>query len=182
MAPRIQWSVHLVSDEYIVPRLEDHLIDELFYQEDEIGEMRHTAFMVECGLEEDPPDGPDVPPVPWGDMLLKQQQEKEQKKTTTERESLFSMDDDNDSDSDDDFNETKRELPNRSRSTDDIDTLAIELTLNHKAVKKRLPMRSNSTPTEMFADISPSQYVQFSPSSPGGVEQIRNLSRGRYSA
>ena len=48
-----------------IPRLEDHLIDELFYQEDEIGEMRHTAFMIECGLEEDPPDGPDVPPIPW---------------------------------------------------------------------------------------------------------------------
>ncbi len=50
---------------YEIPRLEDHLIDELFYQEDEIGEMRHTAFMIECGLEEDPPDGPDVPPIPW---------------------------------------------------------------------------------------------------------------------
>jgi hypothetical protein len=48
-----------------IPRLEDHLIDELFYQEDEIGEMRHTAFMIECGLEEDPPDGPDIPPIPW---------------------------------------------------------------------------------------------------------------------
>lgn len=50
---------------YEVPRLEDHQIDDLFYQEDEIGEMRHTAFMIECGLEEDPPDGPDVPPIPW---------------------------------------------------------------------------------------------------------------------
>eukprot|EP00934_Nitzschia_sp_Nitz4_P007025 Nitzschia sp. Nitz4//scaffold50_size126154//110963//112294//NITZ4_003703-RA/size126154-processed-gene-0.158-mRNA-1//1//CDS//3329553752//7015//frame0 len=50
---------------YEIPRLEDELIDDLFYQEDEIGEMRHTAFMIECGLEEDPPDGPDVPPVPW---------------------------------------------------------------------------------------------------------------------
>lgn len=49
----------------IVPRLDDDQIDDLFYQEDEIGEMRHTAFMIECGLEEDPPDGPDVPPIPW---------------------------------------------------------------------------------------------------------------------
>lgn len=50
---------------YEIPRLEDELIDELFYQEDEIGEMRYSAFMVECGLEEDPPDGPDVEPIPW---------------------------------------------------------------------------------------------------------------------
>lgn len=48
-----------------VPRIDDELIDDAFYQEDEIGEMRHTAFMIECGLEEDPPDGPDVPPIPW---------------------------------------------------------------------------------------------------------------------
>lgn len=50
---------------FVIPRLEDDLIDALFYQEDEIGEMRHTAFMIECGLEVDPPDGPDVPPIPW---------------------------------------------------------------------------------------------------------------------
>mmetsp|Transcript_45872 Transcript_45872/g.53042 ORF Transcript_45872/g.53042 Transcript_45872/m.53042 type:complete len:104 (+) Transcript_45872:146-457(+) len=73
MVMRIQWSVELVTGIKIVPRLEDHLIDELFYQEDEIGEMRHTAFMVDCGLEEDPPDGPNVAPLPWGDMLLKLQ-------------------------------------------------------------------------------------------------------------
>jgi len=66
----IRWSEVLITGTTIVERLEDHMIDELFYQEDEIGEMRHTAFMVECGLEEDPPDGPDVPPVPWGDMLI----------------------------------------------------------------------------------------------------------------
>jgi len=53
------------NEVYEIPRLEDELIDELFYQEDEIGEMRYSAFMVECGLEEDPPDGPDVEPIPW---------------------------------------------------------------------------------------------------------------------
>jgi hypothetical protein len=53
---------------YIVPRLEDELIDELFYQEEEIGEFRHTAFLIECGLEEDPTDDrPDVEPIPWLD-------------------------------------------------------------------------------------------------------------------
>jgi hypothetical protein len=52
---------------FVVPRLEDELIDELFYQEEEIGEMRYSAFMIECGLEEDPPDGPDVKPIPWLD-------------------------------------------------------------------------------------------------------------------
>ena len=49
-----------------IPRLEDEEIDILFYQDDEIGEMRHTAFMIECGLEEDPRDDrPDVEPIPW---------------------------------------------------------------------------------------------------------------------
>jgi hypothetical protein len=52
---------------FVVPRLEDELIDELFYQEEEIGEFRYSAFMIECGLEEDPPDGPDVKPIPWLD-------------------------------------------------------------------------------------------------------------------
>lgn len=56
---------------FVVPRLDDDLIDDLFYQEDEIGEMRHSAFMIECGLEEDPPDGPDVPPIPWKQEDLK---------------------------------------------------------------------------------------------------------------
>jgi hypothetical protein len=78
MAMGIQWSVELVTKIEIVPRLEDHLIDDLFYQEDEIEEMRHTAFMVKCGLEEDPPDCPDAAPVPWGGMLLKKN-----KNTTT---------------------------------------------------------------------------------------------------
>ncbi len=178
MAPRLQWSISLVSDEFIVPRLEDHLIDELFYQEDEIGEMRHTAFMVECGLEEDPPDGPDVPPVPWGDMLLKQQQELQEKlkeQTATEDVNVCYVDlNDDDSDSDDGTRplREKRELPNRSRSTDDIDTLAIELTSTQRIIQKRPPKRSNSTPAEMFVvkgQPSQSPYAQFSPSSPGRV-------------
>ena len=66
MVMRIRWSDELVTRVDIIPRLEDHLIDELFYQEHEIGEMRQTAFMVECGLEEDPHDGPDmIEPIPW---------------------------------------------------------------------------------------------------------------------
>jgi len=88
MTRRIHWSVDLVTDTKIVPRFEDHMIDDLFYQEDEIGEMRHTAFMIECGLDEDPPDGPDVPPVPWGDMLLKQQQLKAQNQNIAADETL----------------------------------------------------------------------------------------------
>ena len=148
MAMRIQWSVKLVTKTEIVPRLEDHLIDDLFYQEDEIGEMRHTAFMVECGLEEDPPDGPDVAPVPWGDMLLKIQQE----------QNRINDDDDDDDDveddilnlNDEDFNNSNsssssrslqrqhRELPSRSRSTDDIDLLAIELTSSTSEGRRRI--------------------------------------------
>ena len=66
MVPRrISWSEELVSTTHICPRLEDKLIDELFYQDDEIDEMRHTAVMIKIGLEEDPPEGPDIPPLPW---------------------------------------------------------------------------------------------------------------------
>merc|ERR1712224_65426 len=37
----------------VIPRLDVSLMDELFYQEDEIAEMRHEAFMIECGLHGD---------------------------------------------------------------------------------------------------------------------------------
>jgi len=188
MAPRLKWAVELISSTDIVPRLEDHLIDDLFYQEDEIGEFRHTAFMVECGLEEDPPDGPDVDPVPWGEMLLKQQQEKEQNKITAADENVVVKggrggvngknkykNKNNDSDSDDGVRKKgKRELPNRSRSTDDIETLAIELTSNpkarHNSKLRSAPDRSNSVPLDMYvingkSSPSSSTYVQFSPGS-----------------
>jgi hypothetical protein len=114
----LRWSDEI--REYIVPRLEDHLIDDLFYQEDEIGEMRHTAFMIECGLEEDPPDGPDVPPIPWGEELLKQQNQ--QQKTSAKSngrngssptsilpEEPLSL--------------SARALPDRARSADDVGSL-----------------------------------------------------------
>ena len=138
MAMRIQWSVELVTKTEIVPRLEDHLIDDLFYQEDEIGEMRHTAFMVECGLEEDPPDGPDVAPVPWGDMLLKIQLEQNQINDDDDGTVLVVNDDIIVTLNDEDCNNSNnssirslqrnhRELPSRSQSTDD---LAIELTIS----------------------------------------------------
>eukprot|EP00980_Cylindrotheca_fusiformis_P008273 scaffold1736_cov127-Cylindrotheca_fusiformis.AAC.87 len=73
---------------FVVPRLEDEQIDELFYQEDEIGDMRHTAFMIECGLEEDPPDGPDVPPIPWkAEDLKKMGKEKKPEETSSRQKS-----------------------------------------------------------------------------------------------
>jgi len=170
MAPRLQWCEQLIKDVNIVPRIEDCLIDELFYQEDEIGEMRHTAFMVECGLEEDPPDGPDVPPVPWGDMLLKQQEEKAKKKMTAPHVKSGSGNYRND-DSDDSVSKDKRNLPSRSRSNDDIDTLAIELTTTPKASpKRRVPKRTNSTPLNLYVvdgeSLPSSPYIQFSPASP----------------
>jgi hypothetical protein len=71
---------------YVVPRLENEQIDDLFYQEDEIGEMRHSAFMIECGLEEDPPDGPDVPPIPWKPEDLKKAANEAEKKEETASE------------------------------------------------------------------------------------------------
>lgn len=94
---------------YEVPRLDFDLIDELFYQEDEIGEMRHTAFMIECGLEEDPPDGPDVPPIPWGDKLI-------HNSSSSSADSVAIQ-----------YEPPKKRVPQRTRSSDDIDLLEEEL-------------------------------------------------------
>lgn len=143
---RIHWPDELVTSVDIVPRLEDHLIDELFYQEDEIGEMRHTAFMVECGLEEDPPDGPDVDPVPWGYMLLNQQRNKstdveeveksndnkKEKKKSTKRSSHDSI-------------HRKIEKMSRTLSTDDFES-SIGITRT-KPTGRTLPRRANSIAT-----------------------------------
>ena len=97
--------------------------------------MRHTAFMIECGLEEDPPDGPDVPPVPWGDMLLKLQIEENQREDNADSSNclteLKGSEHDCGSESSNNRSVTRRgqrELPTRSLSTDAIDTLALELT------------------------------------------------------
>jgi hypothetical protein len=147
----IQWSVELVTRMEIVPRLEDHLIDDLFYQDDEIGEMRYTAFMVKCGLEEDPPDGPDVAPLPWGDMLLLKTQEQEQ--NLKNNDSVLDGSIVNDEyyyEEDCSFNNSNssnislilwyRLLPSRSGSKDDIiDTLASRNTSSNN-----LPSRSRS--------------------------------------
>lgn len=157
MSPRVQWSTELVSEQFIVPRLEDELIDDLFYQEDEIGEMRHSAFMIECGLEEDPPDGPDVPPVPWGDMLLKQQQQKQEEAKPQKQSRPLLSDSDSDSDDEGLVRKETRELPSRSRSTDDIDTLAIELTTSNRVGRRRPPTRATSTPLELSVPQSPLQ-------------------------
>jgi len=195
MPPRLQWRVELVVEEFIVPRLENHEIDDLFYQEDEIGEFRHTAFMIECGLEEDPPDGPDVPPVPWGEMLLKLQQEELKNKAIASDDKVDKKIDVDDKSGDVDdksgggdgdgdghnqnslSNNGKSRIegkrpPNRSRSSDEIDTLAIELTTTISRPDRRVtPKRTSSSPLDLFVpdgQISPaSPYVQSSPASPG---------------
>ncbi|KAL3944244.1 MAG: hypothetical protein SGBAC_001687 [Bacillariaceae sp.] len=83
----LTWNETEPADVFEVPRIDDELIDDAFYQEDEIGEMRHTAFMIECGLEEDPPDGPDVPPIPWKlDDLKKAAEEADAAKKKEEEE------------------------------------------------------------------------------------------------
>ena len=48
-----------------VERIDDDMIDDLFYQDDEIGEFRYYAFMLECGIEEEDWSGPEVEPVTW---------------------------------------------------------------------------------------------------------------------
>jgi hypothetical protein len=155
---------------YEVPRLDDHLIDELFYQEDEIGEMRHTAFMIECGLEEDPPDGPDVPPVPWGDRLLKAHRngtsETSQSSSSTADSKPIQYDPPK-------RRVPQRTLPERSRSTDDLDLLEVELSPEAnrrklvasksgslhamrppKVVKRRPPPRCHSVDDSNGIDLS----------------------------
>jgi hypothetical protein len=92
---------------YEIPRIDDELIDELFYQEDEIGEMRYFAFMIECGLEEDPPDGPDVEPIPWLDNYSdSSSSSKEESKLKPKPESPKK--------------EIKKAPPTRTQSMDDI--------------------------------------------------------------
>ena len=115
---KLRFADELIDGVFIVPRVEDELIDDLFYQEDEIGEMRHFAFMIECGLEEDPPDGPDVPPVPWGDMLLKEQRQQSASNRSefsdSSPTSVLDLADDPPS---------ERAVPERTQSADDIDDL-----------------------------------------------------------
>ena len=173
MAMRIQWSVELVTKTEIVPRLEDHLIDDLFYQEDEIGEMRHTAFMVECGLEEDPPDGPDVAPVPWGDMLLKIQLEQNQINDDDDGTVLVVNDDIIVTLNDEDCNNSNnssirslqrnhRELPSRSQSTDD---LAIELTISPEGGRRIYHPRLAAVPCDHVPRRCKSVSLDMKPSS-----------------
>eukprot|EP00980_Cylindrotheca_fusiformis_P011324 scaffold2619_cov129-Cylindrotheca_fusiformis.AAC.2 len=50
---------------YEFERLTLEEMDDVFYSEEEIGEMRNYAFLIECGLEEEDWSGPDVPPLPW---------------------------------------------------------------------------------------------------------------------
>jgi hypothetical protein len=159
---------------YEVPRLENDLIDELFYQEDEIGEMRHTAFMIECGLEEDPPDGPDVPPVPWGEMLLKANQNANGSRQTSQSSSSTEDSKPMDCISPRRKSQAERTLPERSRSTDDMDLLEEELcppddtrrklvatksgtvrpVRPQKPVKRAPPPRSHSVDDSLGMDLS----------------------------
>jgi hypothetical protein len=47
------------------PRMTWEELDLAFYTDDEIGDMRQFAFMLECGLEEEDWTGPDVEALPW---------------------------------------------------------------------------------------------------------------------
>lgn len=50
---------------YEFEKMTDEEMDEIFYTHDEIGDFRHSAFMIECGLEEEDWSAPDVEPLPW---------------------------------------------------------------------------------------------------------------------
>ena len=107
-----------------VERIEDSQIDDLFYQEDEIGEMRHYAFMIECGLEEEDWGGPEVEPVRWpGDGKGAHKPVVEKKKPELRR------------------------LPTRTRSTDDLDVIKAKEE-EEEPVKKEPPARRKLVATK----------------------------------
>ena len=146
MVMRIRWSDELVTRVDIVPRLEDHLIDELFYQENEIGEMRHTAFMVECGLEEDPPDGPEIEPIPWNEAdKAKEELESEFVHDKEERERNGKIRD---------KKQRQRELPSRSRSTDDIDKFATNKLTSKQLIGRQQPLPYIPSPPRRSRSIA----------------------------
>ena len=49
----------------LVEPIDDELMGDLFYQDEEIEEFRMYAFMIECGVEEEDWSGPDVDPIAW---------------------------------------------------------------------------------------------------------------------
>ena len=122
----LQFTDPLVVNLWEVPRIEDKLIDDLFYQEDEIGDMRYFSFMVECGIEEDPiDDGPDIAPIPW---LFEQLSKEEQSKlfggrNELEEEETYTIelkDEEVRSKTSGTISPTKRRPPARTRSMDEF--------------------------------------------------------------
>lgn len=123
-----------------VPRLEDELIDELFYQEDEIGEMRYFSFMIACGLEEDPPDGPDVEPVPW---LVSQLKDQSQPQPPQEEPPVQEQEQASKSPIKASSKQISRKSPIRTHSMEDIDIL--EEHIEHNKSPALSPKRKLST-------------------------------------
>ena len=154
------------SEVFIVPRLDDDQIDDLFYQEDEIGEMRHTAFMIECGLEEDPPDGPDVPPVPWK-HLDQQQSDTSDPAKLSEGKGAESTAPETPPKETETAPKTPpvRRVPLRTSSMDDLEQLEEALT-SPKKRKSPVSKRPSITKPGHIHDVEPpSHHKRISPAS-----------------
>ena len=112
---------------FSVPRIEDSQIDDLFYQEDEIGEMRHYAFMIECGLEEEDWGGPDVEPIPWPGNGNNSDSSAEKPKQVEKKP-------------------VRPKVPQRTRSSDDLDVLTAKE--DEEPIKKEPPARRKLVATK----------------------------------
>ena len=60
-----RFAEELTTATYEFERMTWDEMDEIFWTEEDIGEFRNFAFMVDCELEEEDWSGPDVDPLPW---------------------------------------------------------------------------------------------------------------------
>ena len=67
----------LTTATYEFERMTWDEMDEIFWTEEDIGEFRNYAFMVDCELEEEDWSGPNVPPLPWNKEIDNKKIEKD---------------------------------------------------------------------------------------------------------
>jgi hypothetical protein len=172
----IRWSDE--PDQFIiVPRIDNDQIDDLFYQEDEIGEFRHTAFMIECGLEEEDWDGPDITPMSWpgnsDGSSSSSHSSLEPEKTALKKTNSSS------SNNKVEVPKQLKKLPDRSHSSDAIS----EMIPVKKEPRRQLAATKSGTLHGMRAAVQKRQELEasqnsnqrLSPKSPGAAEKRGRL-------